>query len=100
MEKEGGKFMKKHGKNPNQHFEKLTARFSELPEIEKKRMFGYESFFTQGRCFAGVKTLGKETSVVLKLSPKDYPLLQILTRNSLSYYGKYKSMENGKNYES
>src|SRR3972149_3638876 len=42
--KEGGKFLKKHGKNPNQHFEKLVARFSELPEIEKKSMFGYESF--------------------------------------------------------
>ena len=36
--------MKKHSKNTNQHFEKLLARFSKLPEIEKNRMFGYESF--------------------------------------------------------
>jgi len=64
--------MKKHSKNPNQHFEKLVARFSELPDIEKKRMFGYESFFKQGKCFAGVRNLGNATSVVLKLSSKDY----------------------------
>lgn len=64
--------MKKHGKNPKQHFEKLVARFSELPEIEKKRMFGYESFFTHGRCFGGIRLLGTETSVVLRLSHSDY----------------------------
>jgi len=64
--------MKKHGKNPNQHFEKLVARFSQLPEIETKRMFGYESFFTHGRCFGGIRPLGSETSVVLRLSHDDY----------------------------
>src|SRR3989304_39088 len=42
--KEGGKFLKKHGKNPNQHFEKLVARFSELPEIEKKACLDMRAF--------------------------------------------------------
>jgi hypothetical protein len=70
--KEGGKFLKKHRKRPNQRFEKLVARFSELPEIEKKSMFGYESFFTHGRCFGGIRPLGTGTSVVLKLSHNDY----------------------------
>ncbi|HLE24677.1 MAG TPA: hypothetical protein VI935_03395 [Thermodesulfobacteriota bacterium] len=64
--------MKKHSKNTNQHFEKLLARFSKLPEVEKKRMFGYESFFTHGRCFGGIRPLGVETSVVLRLSHSDY----------------------------
>ncbi len=64
--------MKKHIKNTNQHFDKLLARFSELPEIEKKRMFGYESFFTHGRCFGGIRLLGTETSVVLRLAHSDY----------------------------
>ena len=71
MEKEGGKFLKKHGKNSNQLFEKLVGRFSELPEIEENRMFGYESFFTHGRCFGGIRPLGTETSVVLRLSHND-----------------------------
>lgn len=70
--KEGGKFLKKHGENSNQHFEKLVARFSELPEIEKKSMFGHESFFTHGRCFSGIRPLVTETSVVLRLSHRDY----------------------------
>ena len=64
--------MKKHGENSNQLFEKLVGRFSELPEIEKNRMFGYESFFTHGRCFGGIRPLGTGTSVVLKLSHNDY----------------------------
>src|SRR3972149_11229880 len=72
MEKEGGKFLKKHGENSNQLFEKLLGRFSELPEIEENRMFGYESFFTHGRCFGGIRPLGTGTSVVLKLSHSDY----------------------------
>ena|SRR3990172_176974 len=42
--KEGGRFLKKHGKNPNQHFEKLVARFSELPEIEKKACLDTRAF--------------------------------------------------------
>ena len=64
--------MKKHGKNSNQLFEKLVGRFSELPEIEKNRKFGYESFFTHGRCFGGIRPLGTETSVVLRLFRNDY----------------------------
>ena len=64
--------MKKNVKNSNQLFEKLVGRFSELPEIEKKRMFGYESFFTHGRCFGGIRPLGTETSVVLRLSHNVY----------------------------
>ena len=64
--------MKKHGENSNQLFEKLIGRFSELPKIEKNRMFGYESFFTHGRCFGGIRPLGTENSVVLRLSHNDY----------------------------
>jgi predicted DNA-binding protein (MmcQ/YjbR family) len=65
--------MKKEYKNQKKIFEELVGRVSEFPKIEKKRMFGYESFFTQSKCFAGVRKLGKSTSVVLKLSTKDYP---------------------------
>ena len=64
--------MKKQGKNQNQLFERLIRRICDLHEITTKRMFGYESFFTNGRCFAGVRNLGKIASVVLKLSPNDY----------------------------
>ncbi|MGH7800507.1 MAG: hypothetical protein ACREOW_07745 [Thermodesulfobacteriota bacterium] len=64
--------MKKHVKNSDQLFEKLIGRFSELPEIEKNRMFGYESFFTHGRCFGGIRPLVTETSVVLRLSHSDH----------------------------
>ncbi|HEX9666077.1 MAG TPA: hypothetical protein VGA95_05890 [Thermodesulfobacteriota bacterium] len=65
--------MKKVYKNQKKIFEELVGRVSEFSEIEKKRMFGYESFFTQCKCFAGVRNLGKSTSVVLKLSTKVYP---------------------------
>ncbi len=64
--------MKKQVKNSDQLFEKLIGRFSELPDIEKNRMFGYESFFTHGRCFGGIRPLGIETSVMLRLSHNDY----------------------------
>ncbi len=64
--------MKKPGNNANPIIENLMRRISQLPEITTKRMFGYESFFTNGRCFAGVRNLGKVASVVLKLSSNDY----------------------------
>lgn len=64
--------MKKVSKSQNSIFEDLMGEISVLPEITTKRMFGYESFFTNGRCFAGVRNLGKVASVVLKLSPNDY----------------------------
>lgn len=60
------------GKNSNQIFQELAGRFSELPEIEKKSMFGYESFFTHGRCFSGIRPLVTETSVVLRLYHSGY----------------------------
>ena len=64
--------MKKEYKNQKKIFEELMGEISKLAEITTKRMFGYESFFTQAKCFAGVRNLGNATSVVLKLSSKDY----------------------------
>jgi predicted DNA-binding protein (MmcQ/YjbR family) len=64
--------MKKEYKNQKKIFEELVGKISEFPGIETRRMFGYESFFTNGKCFAGVRKLGKSTSLVTKLSPKDY----------------------------